>query len=185
MITTSTAAVDGYDYDADPLPPECYDEVPEGMEWVDGELIEKPEVTLQHAATQLNLAAEWRSYSRMNQQGGKVYTEASCRTDQQQRRPDVTYLTAELLAQFGQPNILPQSFPLIGEVASPDDNAEALFSKAREYLRSGAQEVWLLFPENQLVIIATQTQWLIFADGSVSTQSQLPGFSIAVSELFA
>ncbi len=175
-----------YDYDASGLPLDCYDEVPEGMEEVDGVLIEKTGMTLNHASTQLNLAGEWRTYARVSGQGGKAYTEAPCRTDQQKRRPDVSYLTAELVEQYGSPAILSHSYPLIGEVASPDDKAEMLFSKAREYLRSQCQEVWLLFPENQLVMIATQECWQVFTEADqISTQIILPGFTISVAELFA
>jgi Uma2 family endonuclease len=78
-----------------------------------------------------------------------------------------------------------QTFPLIAEVASPDDCAKDLFSKAREYLRSGCQEVWLLFPENQLVMIATGDRWQVFTQTeTVATQIALSGFSISVAELF-
>ncbi|MBW4693455.1 MAG: Uma2 family endonuclease [Lyngbya sp. HA4199-MV5] len=77
-------------------------------------------------------------------------------------------------------------FPLIVEVASPEDASEALFSKAREYLRSGCQEIWLLFPENAIVIIMTADRSLIFTEAeTVSTQTVLQGFSISVAELFA
>jgi Uma2 family endonuclease len=186
VIASTSPASDEQEYDASALPPECYDEVPEGMEEVDGELIEKTGMTLNHGAAQLNLAGEWRSYLLSSGQGGKAYTEVPCRTDVQKRRPDVAYLTAELLEQYGQPSIFPQSYPLIGEVASPDDCAEALFSKAREYLRSGCQEVWLLFPENRLVMIITADKWLIFNESeTVSTQTILQGFSIPVANLFA
>lgn len=95
-------------------------------------------------------------------------------------------MTAELLKQYGMPAILPKSFPLIAEVASPEDNSEALFSKAQEYLRSGCQEVWLLFPENAIVIIITAEKSLIFTEAeTVSTQTILQGFSISVAALFA
>jgi Uma2 family endonuclease len=113
-------------------------------------------------------------------------TEVVCQTEKQKRRPDVAYLSAELIDQFGQPNVFPQSFPLIGEVASPKDSAEELFAKTREYLESGCQEVWLLFPENAIVIIITADKSLIFTEAeTVSTQTILQGFSIPVAELFA
>lgn len=160
-------------------------DLPEGMEYVDGKLIEKIGMTLKHGSAQANLAAEWRSYSVSSGQGGKAYTEVTCKTGQQKRRPDVAYLTAELIQQFGEPAIFPQSFPLVAEVASPDDSAEALFAKAQEYLRSGCQEVWLLFPETRLVMIVTPQKWLVFTEEeTASTQTILQGFSISVSVLF-
>ena len=142
--------------------------------------------TLHHGLVQGNLSSEWLNFLRVNQQKGKALISPPCATVEQIRRPDVAYMTAELLEQYGMPAILPESFPLIAEVASPDDNAEALFSKAREYLRSGCQEVWLLFPENAIVIILTSDKSLIFTEAeTVSTQTMLQGFSIPVAELFA
>ena len=157
---------------------------PEGMEWVDGELVEKTGMTLKHSEIQANLSFYWRSYINSNQQGGKVYTEVPCRTNKQGRRPDVAYLTPELVAQFGDVPTLPQSFPLIAEIVSPTDLAEDLFLKAQEYLQSGCEEVWLVFPDSRLVFVVTQNQILGFKAGDVvSTQKVLLGFSAAVNEL--
>ena len=104
----------------------------------------------------------------------------------QGRRPDVSYLTAELVTQFGEAGALPQSPPLIAEIASPTDSAEDLFAKASEYLESGCQEVWLVFPESRRVLIIIQNQTLGFNTGDVvNTQLVLKGFSVAVDELLA
>jgi Uma2 family endonuclease len=160
--------------------------LPEQMEYVDGKLIEKTGVTFKHSVTQANLTYYWTNYILSRGQGGKVCTEAPCRTERQTRRPDVAYITPQLLEEIGEFTILPQSFPLIAEVASPDDSAEELFAKAKEYLISGCQEVWLLFPENQVILIITPEKWLVFTAGEqVSTQKVLEGFSVNVDELFA
>jgi Uma2 family endonuclease len=188
MVTTPTisTAIDEEDFDASALPLDRYDEIPEGMEEVDGELVEKTGMTLDHCNAQGTLILAWGNHLTLTKQGGKIYPEAPCQTDKQKRRPDIAYMTAELLEQYGRPALLPQSYPLIAEIASPDDKAEALFSKAREYLRSGCQEVWLLFPENTIVIIITADRSLIFTETeTVSTQTILQGFTISVKELFA
>ncbi|HEY9612709.1 Uma2 family endonuclease [Allocoleopsis sp.] len=159
---------------------------PDNTEWVDGQLVEKQGMTAKHSRVQARLARYWGNYKDDSGQGGDVYTEASCWTGTRGRRPDVSYLTPELVAQFGDFTVLPQSFSLIAEVASPDDSAEELFAKAREYLQSGCQEVWLLFPESQLVLINGQQRWILFNAGEVvSTQAVLQGFSIAINELLA
>lgn len=83
-------------------------------------------------------------------------------------------------------NFQPQSPPLIAEIASPTDTAEDLFAKATEYLESGCQEVWLVFPETRWILVITQNQTLAFRSGDVvSTQVVLTGFSVAVDELLA
>ena len=160
--------------------------LPEHMEWVDGQLIEKNGMTLQHSEIQGNLYFYWRSYKTSSGEGGKVYTDVPCRTSKQVRRPDVAYLTPELVAQFGKADILPQSFPLIAEIVSPTDIAENVFLKAQEYLQSSCEEVWLVFPSSRLVLVMTQEQILGFKAGEVvGTQKVLQGFSVAVDELLA
>lgn len=159
---------------------------PDGMEWVDGQLVEKNGVTLKHGEIQGNLGFYWKSYTISSKQGGKVYIDVPCRTNKQGRRPDVAYLTPELVAQFGDVAVLPQSFPLVAEIVSPTDLGEDIFLKAREYLDSGCLEVWLVFPESRWVIVITQSQALMFTTGQVvSSQVVLQGFSVAVDELLA
>lgn len=159
---------------------------PEGTEWVNGELLEKNGVTLKHSRIQAKLSTYWRNYKDSSGQGGEVYTEVPCRTSQQGRRPDVAYLTPELVQQFGELAVLPQSFPLIAEIISPTDIAEEIIAKSQEYLQSRGEEVWLVFPENRWIIVITKNHRLVFISGEVvSTQTVLPGFNVSVDELLA
>lgn len=159
---------------------------PDRMEWVDGQLVEKNGITLRHGKIQLRLGRYWEDYKESSKQGGEVYTDVPCRTNKQGRSPDVAYLTPELVAQFGNAATLPQSFPLCAEIVSPTDIAEDVLLKAQEYLESGGEEVWLVFPESRWVMVITETQGLMFTSGQVvSTQKVLQGFSIPVNELLA
>lgn len=159
---------------------------PDRMEWVDGQLVEKTGMTFNHGLAQSKLNYYWRTYILSSGQGGEVVIGTLCRTAKQARRPDVAYITPEILQQGLNFTVLSQSFPLIAEVVSPDDSAEELFAKAKEYMESGCQEVWLLFPEERIVMIKTLQRWLLFnTDEVVSTQTVLTGFSVAVSELLS
>jgi Uma2 family endonuclease len=160
---------------------------PERTEWVDGKLIEKTAMTYKHGLAQGKLTRYWGDYIISSGQEGEICLETLCRTNKQARRPDVAYISAQLLEQCGTNfTILPQSFPLVAEVASPDDSAEELFAKSQEYLESGCQEVWLLFPETKLVLINTPNRWQLFKTNEVvTTQNILTKFSVAVAELLA
>lgn len=159
---------------------------PERMEWVDGKLVEKTGITFKHSLAQSKLARYWGNYKDSSGQGGEVLTEILCRTAKQGRRPDVAYITPDLLPQSGNFRAFSQSFPLIAEVASPEDSAEELFAKAQEYLESGCQEIWLLFSEARLVFVNAGQGWRLFNPNEfVNTQTVLAGFSIPVSELLA
>lgn len=156
------------------------------FEWVDEQLIEKSEMTAKTGRIQAKLARYWGNYKDSSGQGGEVYTETSCRTIGRVRCPDVSYLPPDLVAQFGDFKVLPQSFPLIAEIISPTDEAEEVFTKVREYLESSAQEVWLIFPESRwLMVITATSQALLNEQQMVTTQIALPGFSVAIAELIA
>jgi Uma2 family endonuclease len=163
----------------------------EGTEWVNGRLIEKNSATedgttLAHSKIQRRLSTVWAVYQMKQQLGGEVYTEVPCQTKEQGRKPDVAYLTQDLLEQYGELKVLPQSFPLCAEVVSPTDLAEDVYSKADEYLASGSEEVWIVFPNSQRVIVVTASGDQIFKSGEIAkTQIVLPGFSIAVDELLS
>jgi Uma2 family endonuclease len=113
-------------------------------EWIEGKLVEKDGMTLRHSEIQARLANKWIIFVDSTENGGSVYTDVPCRTQQQGRSPDVAYLTPKLVSQYGQEKVLPQSFPLCAEIISPTDLAEEVIAKAQEYLRSGGQEVWLV-----------------------------------------
>jgi Uma2 family endonuclease len=159
---------------------------PDRMEWVEGRLVEKDEMTLRHGKVQLRLGRLWEDYKESSGQGGEVYTEAPCRTSRQGCVPDVAYLTPELVDLYGNLAVLPQSFPLCAEIVSPTDLAEQVLLKAEEYLASGSEEVWLLFPDSCWVIVMTKSGGLLFKSGqTASTQQVLMGFSVPVDELLA
>jgi len=154
-----------------------------GIEWIDGELIEKTGMTLLHSRIQSRIGRLWGNYVEASGIGGEVYTEVPCNTHVQGHRPDVAYLTAELLAEYGDIPVLPQSFPLIAEVISPTDMANEVFGKAHEYLNSGCEEVWLVFTEERWIIAVTNSSRTVYASEETLTSQVLKGFSITVNAL--
>jgi len=154
-----------------------------GGEWLNGNLIEKMGMTLQHGRLQGRVVRLWGNHIENSGIGGEVYTEVPCRTLEQGRRPDVAYLTPDLLAQYGELSTLPQSFPLITEIISPTDVANDVFAKASEYLRSQCQEVWFIFSEERLIVVLTQNSRKIYIADEVIASLVFDGFSITVNEL--
>jgi Uma2 family endonuclease len=71
-------------------------------------------------------------------------------------------------------------------MVSPTDLAEDVIAKAQEYLQSGGEEVWLVYPETRWIIVATGESRKISISGEVvNTQKILLCFSISVDELLA
>jgi Uma2 family endonuclease len=155
-------------------------------EWVDGKLVSKQDMTAKTGRIQAKLARYWGNFKDSSGQGGEVYVETPCRTIGRVRCPDVAYLTADLVTQYGDFKVLPQSFSLIAEIISPTDEAEDVFTKVREYLASNCQEIWLVFPESQWILVITSQQQKLFGmQNTATTQTVLSGFSVSVSELIA
>jgi hypothetical protein len=86
MVISSTAPITSSNSKI--LHPEIIN-LPEQMELVDDKLIEKTGMTFKHSVTQVKIAYYWRNHIVFSGQGGKVCTEALCRTGKQTRPPDV------------------------------------------------------------------------------------------------
>lgn len=143
-------------------------------------------MTAKTGRIQARLARYWGNFKDANEPGGEVYTETACRTVGRVRCPDVAYLSPDRVREFGDFKVLPHSFPLIAEIISPTDEAEEVFTKVREYLESQGQDIWLIFPDSQWIMIVTaDSQRLLGLHENASTEKILPGFSIPVSELIA
>ncbi|MBO9999370.1 MAG: Uma2 family endonuclease [Cyanobacteria bacterium SID2] len=156
---------------------------PDRTEWIAGQLVEKNGMTLKHSRIQAKLATYWRNFLSTQQVAGEVYTEVPCCTEGRGRSPDVAYLTPELVDRYGNETVLPQSFPLTAEIISPTDYAEDVIAKGLEYLRTGALEVWLVYPEVGWVVVMTEETRQIFVSGdTVATKMVLSGFQLAVDE---
>jgi Uma2 family endonuclease len=57
--------------------------------------------------------------------------------------------------------------------------------KAAYYLANGSQMVWLIYPNRRLVeVLTADERYLLTVDGTISGGELLPGFSIAVRDLF-
>lgn len=162
------------------------DAPPHRTEWANGTLRPKCDMTLRHSKIQRRLSTLWSLYAEAQNLGGEVYTEAPCRTQNRGRSPDVAYLTPPLLAQYGEAKVLPQSFPLSAEIVSPTDLAEEILAKAQEYLASGGEEVWLVYPDAGWIVVVTLESKQIFSHGELAkTRKHLPGFEVSVDDLLA
>jgi hypothetical protein len=74
--------------------------------------------------------------------------------------------------------LVKDNFSLEDFMANPPDRME--------YLESGGEEVWLVFPESRWVMVITENQGLMFTSGQVvSMQKVLKGFSVSVDDLLA
>jgi Uma2 family endonuclease len=81
---------------------------------------------------------------------------------------------------------------LVVEVVSPDDPDRDYVTKKKEYAEAGIPEYWIVDPDVHLVEVYTlppnTTEYQLpatYRDRDVLTSRQLPGFELALAELFA
>jgi Uma2 family endonuclease len=104
------------------------------------------------------------------------------------RSPDVSVMRTDRLPDGKAPEGFVDGAPdLAVEVVSPSERVSDLLAKMAEYFESGAQEVWLLFPERKQVhrYRADLTVEVLNEDDILHGAPLLPEFAVRVGDLFA
>jgi Uma2 family endonuclease len=168
-------------------------EPPEGgkMELLYGEVHTMAPVGMEHSEAAGELILRLRSFARkhgVGRVGGELGFLLS-------REPDVLYAPDIYFVRASRVDAVPQGyFPgapdLAVEVVSPSDSATAIESKVANYLRHGAERVWVVHPGLRSVTVHrpggdahtyTEGDTLTSADAAFPVE----GFELPVSEIFA
>ncbi len=104
------------------------------------------------------------------------------------RKPDVSFIRRGRLPD----DVLPEGWvkippDLAVEVVSPNDKAEEIFAKAREWLDVGVRLLWLVSPTSRTVFVLRpdgRASW-VGSGGTLGGEDVVPGFMCAVDDLFA
>jgi Uma2 family endonuclease len=105
------------------------------------------------------------------------------------RRPDVAFVSyqrwprSKPIPEVGDWVVVPD---LAIEVVSPNDRAEDLFIKIREYFEADVRAVWVIYPRERVVHVFesfTQIRVLLRSD-TLEGGTILPGFQLPLSTLF-
>jgi Uma2 family endonuclease len=158
-------------------------------ELVRGEVIDTRPPGGQYGAIAVILAMLLRLWTRRSA-GGYVGVEAGyilAHDPDTVRGPDVSYVRADRIPPSGIPegfwNLAPD---LAVEVVSPNETAEEVREKVRDFLGAGTPLVWTIYPRTREVIVHTP-DGLARTYGSSDTiefPDILPQFTCAVTELF-
>lgn len=153
-------------------------------ELVNGTLVEKPVGLTESFVATLFIQAFW-SFVRTNNLGMVVGPDAEFRMGQGNvRLPDVSSTRRDRL-----PNPLPQIGgwcpDLCVEVLSPGNTRAEMAIKRREYFSSGCQLVWEIDPRTRTAVAYTSADDAGSAVDTLDGGAVLPGFTLALAELFA
>jgi Uma2 family endonuclease len=104
------------------------------------------------------------------------------------RAPDVSFVSAEKLAAYGNPQEFAKVVPdLAVEVISPEVKYGYLQRKIRDYFEAGVRLLWIVDPEMQTVTVHRSLVDLrvLTATDTLSGEDVISGFSCLIAELFA
>jgi len=103
------------------------------------------------------------------------------------RSPDLAMMERARLPEGRIPDDFIDGAPdLAVEIISPSERSAEIYTKLGEYFESGAQEVWLIFPERKEVHRYTPSlQVQVLGEGDTLTTPLLPDFQLPLNELFA
>lgn len=156
------------------------------FELIDGEIVEMPAPSSPHSVIATRIST-FMNIHVMEKGMGYVTTEGGGYRlgGKTERKPDVGFISKEKYAT------LPQRFEaapdLAVEVISPKEDA---IREALDYLRAGTQIVWLVYIQEQEVIVCTLEPnseldtTIKSVDDTLDGGDVLPGFTLAVRDLF-
>lgn len=159
------------------------------QELVRGEIVEVMPPGGKHGRVALRIGKYLDNWAEQGP-GGEVGVESGFRIEQEPdtvRGPDVYYVRPERVPDGGAPEgfwgIAPD---LAVEVVSPGDTAEEVDLKVGEYLAAGTAEVWVVYPRTRRVVAHTPDGLArtYGPDATLASPELLPGFAVAVKDLF-
>ena len=141
------------------ITPEEMLEIPEAKhaELVDGELLEKPSMSLQSGGVTGLLVGELIIYNKQHRLGvvSDSQTSYQCfpHAPRQVRKPDLSFIRRERLTpqmRRGHLKIVPD---FVAEVVSPHDLASDIEGRISDFLRAGTPLVWVLYPDLKVAVV--------------------------------
>ena len=176
MATTSGLSIDDFER----LPADAV----RNRELVDGELVDVSGNTPIHNKLRDRLIAQLLWWLNQNHSGDAI-AEQQYDFLGNAHGPDVSFSGPDKLALLdNRKRVQPFVPDLAIEIASASDTYEGLLRKKDRYRRAGTREVWLVSTELAEITIYTPGGVRTLGPGGTLTSDLLPGFSLAVDDLF-
>lgn len=153
----------------------------------EGELIEMTVPNLGHRLVQQRLNFRLAQFLEAKELG-LVMQEPGCVLGAEPpivRIPDVAFIRQERIAAADPKGNFIGAPDIAIEVISPSNPAGALRKKIREYFAAGAQQVWVIYPEERAVEVweSADRARVVSGGDSLEAPDLLPRFRVAVDDL--
>ena len=161
------------------------------LELVDGEVVEMPTAGGIHVAIMLHIFDMLRPFIREHNLG-RIYPDSFgyllLRDPDVLRIPDISFITFDRLPEDWPPVAYSEVVPdLVVEIVFPGNSAAEMRRRTRDYVDAGVSLIWIAWPEDRSVSVyaGSLIPVELESDDILDGGDVLPGFSIAVAELFA
>ena len=159
-------------------------------ELVDGRIVPMTPTAWKHGRIELRLAARLDHFVASRGLGWVMTGEVGIytrRDPDRVRGADIVFLSGARAPEEPSPGYLDTAPDLVAEIVSPSDRWQDVRQKIEEYFSIGVEQVWIVEPENRLVVVYSSStvatryseQDILLGTGAVT------GFQLAVGDLFA
>jgi len=103
------------------------------------------------------------------------------------RAPDVAFARKEQVERCGLPStFFPEAPALVVEVVSPDDTAEKVDAKIRNWLSAGSELAWVVYPGGRTVTVYRSLDEIrvLTEQDQLDGENVVPGFQRRVADIF-
>ena len=128
------------------------------VEVVDGEIVEMAPVGIRHQFVGGNFYNPLQVFVKQHDLGFVFYDGLIYLLDQTEKHlrgarvPDVSFVRKGMIPKgWNIDRPFPGAPTLAIEIVSPDDDAEDLLKRTRDYLRAGSEQVWIAYPSEREV----------------------------------
>ena len=156
------------------------------IEIVDGKVEIKDMPGLRSSGIAAKIIVKIGIYLEANRIGELYGADATFTIGEDERMPDVAFVSNEKLKDGEPINKADFAPDLAVEVVSPSDVYSKVLKKIRKYLEAGVKEVWLVEPEFRTVAIykpPMKSETLTIED-TITCEEILPDFRLSLQEIF-
>jgi Uma2 family endonuclease len=166
------------------------------VEVVDGEIVEMAPVGMLHQFVGGNIHDPLKAFVKEHDLGYVFYDGLIYLLDRNAthlrgaRVPDVSFVRKGVLPKgWNIERPFPGAPTLAIEIVSPDDDAEDLLKRTRDYLRAGSEQVWIAYPSEREVHQhkrgADTVRVYAKDEDVIDVEGLFPGLSLTIGSIFA
>ncbi|AFY62194.1 Uma2 family endonuclease [Synechococcus sp. PCC 6312] len=158
-------------------------------ELVNGEVVDMGNSGMEHGYFASILLAELTIFVRKNKLGAICDSStAFTLKNGNKRSPDIGFIGRERLRGLSRPlrGFFEGAPDLVVEILSPGNTVEEMHQKIVEYFANGTRLLWKVDPSERSILVyhSSEPDQLLGMGDSLDGEDIVPGFSMAVNELF-